>query len=58
MSVILGMEGIFVKTNCYLVPRIVSFDTAGKHLLYFLFSILRPYLSKDIEIDRIHIISH
>ena len=36
----------FYKKNSCLVARIVSFDTAGVHLLTL--RILEPYLSKDI----------
>ena len=46
----------FVRKNSWLVPRIVSFDTAGLHLLTF--RILKPCLSKDIETDLSHVISH
>ena len=46
----------FVKKNSCLVARLVSFDTAGLHLLTL--RILEPYLSKDIELDCSHIISH
>ena len=37
----------FVKKSSYLVARIITFDTAGLHLLH----ILEPYPSKDIELD-------
>ena len=46
----------FVKENSCLVARIVSFDTAGLHLLTF--RILEPYSSKDIELDLSQVISH
>ena len=46
----------FVKKNSRLVARIVSFDTAGLHLLTF--DILEPYLSKDFELDLSHVILH
>ena len=39
----------FVKINSCPVARIVSFDTAGLHLLTF--CILEPYPSKDIKLD-------
>ena len=39
----------FVKKNSCLVVRIVSFDTAGLHLITF--GILKPYPSKDIELN-------
>ena len=49
-------EGVtFVKINSCLVARILSFDTAGPHLLTF--RILEPYPSKDIELDLSNIIS-
>ena len=35
MSVMLCTGAAFVKKNFYLVARIVSFDTAGLHLLTF-----------------------
>ena len=41
----------FVKKNSCLVARIVSFDTAGLHLLTF--RILEPYPSKDIALDSV-----
>ena len=56
MSVMLCTEVKFVKKNYCLVARIVSFDTAGLHLLTF--RILETYLSKDIELDLSHVISH
>ena len=46
----------FVKISFCLAARIVSFDTAGLHLLTF--SVLDPYPSKDIELDLNHVISH
>ena len=46
----------FVKKTSCLVARIVSIDTAGVHLLTH--HILEPYLSKDVELDLSHIISH
>ena len=46
----------FLKKNSCLVAKIVLFDTAGLDLLTF--RILEPYLSKDIELDLSHIISH
>ena len=46
----------FVKKNSCRVARVVSFDTAGLHLLTF--RILEPYPSKDIEFDLSHVISH
>ena len=48
MSVMLYKGATFVKKNSCLVPRIVSFDTVGLHLLTF--RILEPYPSKDILI--------
>ena len=56
MSVMLCTGATFVKKNADLIARIVSFDTAGLHLLTF--RILEPYLSKDIELDLSHVISH
>ena len=49
MPVMLFMGATFVKKNSCLVGRIVSFDTAGLHLLTL--RILEPYQSKDIELD-------
>ena len=49
-------EVTLVKKNSCLVTRIVSFDAADLHLLTF--RILKPYPSKDIELDLSHIISH
>ena len=46
----------FVKKNSCLVARIVTFDTAGLHLLTF--RILEPHPAKDIELDLSHLISH
>ena len=54
MSVILYAGATFVKINSYLVVRIVSYDTAGPHLLTF--HILQSYSSKDIELDLSHVI--
>ena len=51
-----GMGVTFVKKNSSLVARIVSFDTAGLHLLAF--RTLEPYPSKWIELDLSNIISH
>ena len=56
MSVTVYKGATFVKQNSYLVVRIVSFGTAGLHLLTL--RILEPYPSKDIEIDLCHVISH
>ena len=56
MSVMLCTRATFVNRNSSLVAPIVSFDTAGLHLLTF--RILEPYPSKDIELDLRHIISH
>ena len=56
MSVMFCMGATFVKKNSCLVARIVSFDTAGLHLLTF--RILELYLSKDIALDFSHVISH
>ena len=56
MSVMLCTGATFVKKNSFLLARIVSFDTAGLHLLTF--RILEQYLSKDIDLDPSHVISH
>ena len=56
MSVILFTGATFVKKNSCLVARIVSFDTAGLHLLTF--RILELYPPKDIKFDLSHVISH
>ena len=53
MSVMLCTGATFVKKSSCLVASIVSFDTAGLHLLTF--RILEPYPSKDIELDLSHI---
>ena len=50
------MRATFIKKNSCLVARIVSFDTAGLHLLTF--RILEPHPSNDIELDLSHVISH
>ena len=55
VSVMFCTEATFVKKNFCLVARIVLFDTAGLHLLTV--CILDPYLSKDIDLDLIHVIS-
>ena len=49
MSVMFSTGATFVKKNSYLVARIVTFGTAGLHLLTF--RILEPYPSRDIELD-------
>ena len=49
MSVMLCTGVTFVKINSSVVARIVSFDTAGIHLLTS--RILEPYPSKDIELN-------
>ena len=51
----LCMGATFVKKYSCLDAKIVSFDTAGLHLLSF--RILEPCLSKDIELDLSHVIS-
>ena len=53
MSVMLCTGATFVKKNSCLVAGIVSFDTAGQHLLTF--RILEPYPSRDTELDFSHI---
>ena len=50
MSVMLCTGATFVKINSCLIARIVSFDTAGLHLVT-----LRIL---DIELDLSHAISH
>ena len=49
MSVMLCTGATFVKITSCVVARIVSFDTAGLHLLTF--RVLEPHPSKDIELD-------
>ena len=56
MPVIVCTGAAFVRGNYCLDSKIVSFDTAGLHL--FIFCILEPYSSKDIELDLSHVISH
>ena len=56
MSVMLFTRATFVKKKPCLVARIVSFDTAGLHLLTF--HTLESYQSKDIELDLSHVISY
>ena len=56
MSVIFCKGVTFVKKNSCLVARILSFDTAGMHLL--IFRILETYLPKDIALDLSPVISH
>ena len=56
MSVMLCKGAFFAKKNSFLVPRIVSIDTAGLHLLTF--HVLEPYPFKDIELDLSHVVSH
>ena len=46
----------FVKKNSSLVARIVSFDTAGLHLITF--RILELYPSKNMVLDLSHVTSH
>ena len=55
MLVTLCTGATFAKKNSCVVARIISFDTAGLHLLTF--RILEPYPSKDIEFDLSHIIN-
>ena len=52
MSVMLCAEAIFVKKNSSLVVIIVSFDTAGLHLLTY-----ESYPSKDAALGLSHVIS-
>ena len=56
MSVKLCAGATFVKIKPCLVAKIVSFDTAGLHLLTF--RILEPHPSKDIDLDLSHVVSH
>ena len=56
MSVLLCTGATLEKQNSYLVARTVSFDAAGLHLL--IFRIFESYLSKNIELDLSHTISH
>ena len=56
MSVMLFTVANFVKKNSCLVARIVSYYTAGLHLLTF--HILEPYPSKVIALGLSHVISH
>ena len=56
MSVMRYTEATFVEKKSYVVPRIVSFDTLGLHLLTF--RILEPYPSKDIDLDLSRVTSH
>ena len=55
MSIMVSTGATFVKKNSCL-DVVVSFDTAGLHLL--IFCVLEPYLSKDIELNLSHVISH
>ena len=55
-AIMLCAGATFVKINSCLVVRIVSFDTAGLHLLTFRY--LEPFPSKNIELDLTHIMSH
>ena len=52
----LCMGATFVKKNCCLVARTVSFDTAGVHLLTF--RNLETHRSQDNELDRSHNLSY
>ena len=54
MSIMLCAGAKFVKKNSRLIARIISFDTAGLHILTF--RILEPYLPKYIELDLSHVI--
>ena len=56
MAVMLCTGATFVKINSCLVPRIVSFDTAGLHLPTF--RTLETYPSKAIELDLSDVISY
>ena len=54
VSVMHCTEATFVKKNSCLVARIVSFETAGLHLLTF--RILESWLSKDIDLEDVIIV--
>ena len=56
MSIMLCTGAAFVKKTSCLIARILSFDTAGLHLIAF--RILESYPSKDIELELSHVISH
>ena len=56
MSVMLCARANFAKKNSCLVARIVSYYTAGLHLLTF--HILEPYTANDIALGLSHVISH
>ena len=56
MSVMLCTGANFAKKKSCLVARIVPYYTAGLHLLTF--HNLEPYLSKDIAVGHIQLISH
>ena len=56
MPIMLCTGVTFAKKNSCLVARIVSFDTAGLHLL--IFHILDPYPFKDIVLDLSHVITN
>ena len=56
MPVMLCTGATFIKKNSCLVARILSFDTAGPHLLTFRIS--EPYPPKDIDLDLSHVISY
>ena len=56
MPVMVCTGATFLKKSSCLIARVVTFDTAGLHLLYI--RILEPYPSKDIELDLSHFISH
>ena len=56
MSVMLcTVAASFVKKNSCLFARIVSFDTAGLHLITF--RIFEPYLANYTELDLSYVIS-
>ena len=52
----LSTRATFVTKHSCLVTKIVSFDTAGLHLLTF--HILEPYPFKDIDLNLSQVISH
>ena len=49
-------QATFVNKNYFLVARIISFDTAGLHLVTF--RILEPFPSKDIDLCLSHVSSY
>ena len=56
MPVVLCNGATSIKENCCLATRIVSFHTAGLHLLTFRILESNPF--KDIDLDLSHVIWH